>query len=180
MPTIVVEDGSNVANANSYVDLAYLSSYAEKRGLTLPQTQTDKEIFLLRAMDYLEVRRSDWQGVKSESDQPLQWPRKGVEIDCEAFPADAIPVELKNAQCQLVVEQQKRTPLFPKPRTSSSEGYVTEKTIGPLTKKFAYGGAGAAPMNRPIEIPTVEVFLSPLTNAGKCCGTSGYLQTIRL
>lgn len=180
MPTIIVETGSNVANANSYVDLTYLGSYAEKRGLVLPQTQTDKEIYLLRAMDYLEARRMDYQGIKTNVDQALQWPRDGVEIDCEPVAKDSIPVALKNAQCQLVVEQQKRTPLYPKARTSSSEGYVTEKTIGPLTKKFAFGGAGAAPMNKPIEIPTVEVFLHPITKSGACCNSSGYLQTIRL
>ncbi|MCC6271130.1 MAG: hypothetical protein IT190_07620 [Microbacteriaceae bacterium] len=145
----------------------------------MPTTDTDKEIFLLKAMDYLEARRFDFQGAKANSEQSLQWPRVGTQIDCVDVAADAIPVELKKAQCQLVVEQQKRTILYPSPRTSTDTGFVTQKTVGPLTKKFSAVGDGAVNPNKPIIIASVEMFLLPLTIKGSCCN-GAYKRTIRL
>jgi len=178
MPTLIVEDGTGVANANTYVDLAYLQNYADNRGLTLPTSDTDKEIFLLRAMDYLEGRRDEFQGSKAVVDQSLQWPRVDVSIDCVELAVDTIPEELKRAQCQLVVEQQSRTKLYPTPRTSSVEGLVTQKTVGPLTKKFAFDGKGLADPSKGIVIASVEIFLKPLTVKGSCCG-GGWKKTLR-
>lgn len=179
MPTLIIEDGTGVANANSYVSVAYLVAYAADRGLTIPTSDTDKEIFLLKAMDYLEGRRMDFQGAKANSEQALQWPRVGVQIDCVDIAITLIPEELKKSQCQLVVEQQKRTILYPAPRTSSTEGMVTQKTVGPLTKKYAFDGKGAVNPNKPIIISSVEIFLLPLTHNGACCDGS-YKRTIRL
>lgn len=172
MPTLIVEDGSGVANANTYVDLTYLQSYADDRGLALPTEQADKEVYLLRAMDYLESRRQDYQGVKASSDQSLQWPRKQVTLDCETFDDATIPEVLKKAQCQLVVEQQQRTRLYPAPRTSSVEGLVTHKQVGPLVKKFAFDGKATTDPSKAIVIASVETFLHPLTIKGACCGQS--------
>lgn len=180
MPTLIVEDGSGVANANTYVDLAYLQTYADNRGLVLPTEDTDKEIYLLKAMDYLEGRRSDFQGSKAVDDQAFQWPRKNVQVDCVDVAIDLIPEELKKAQCQLVVEQQARTKLYPTPRFSSSEGFVTQKTVGPLTKKFSVDGKGTVSSSHPIRIASVELFLRPLTVEGSCCGQGTYKKTIRL
>lgn len=179
MPTLIIEDGTGVANANSYVDVAYLDIYAADRGLTIPTADTDKEIFLLKAMDYLEGRRAEYQGSKSVATQSLQWPRQLVQVDCSDVAIDSIPEELKKAQCQLVVEQQKRTLLYPAPITSSIEGLVTQKTVGPLTKKYAFNGKGLANPTKPIIIASVEMFLLPLTIKGSCCN-GGYKRTIRL
>ena len=179
MPTLIVEDGTGVADANTYVDLIYLASYASDRGLTLPTLDVDREVYLLRAMDYLESRRAIFQGSKTDPAQSLQWPREGAQIDCEDIANDVIPVELKRAQSQLVVEQQQGTKLFPTPRTSTTDGFVIEKTVGPLTKRWAPGGAGTVSPLIPIKIASVEIFLKPLTIAGSCCGSSG-LNTVRL
>jgi hypothetical protein len=179
MPTLIVEDGTGVENANTYVDLAYLQSYADNRGLTLPTQQADKEIYLLRAMDYLESRRGDFQGLKAVEGQLLQWPRKDVHVDCQDLAVDSIPEELKKAQCQLVVEQQQRTRLYPAPRTSSVEGLVTHKQVGPLTKKFAFDGKATADPSKGVIIASVEIFLHPLTIKGSCCN-GPYKKTIRI
>lgn len=169
---IIVEDGSIVTNANSFIDIDYLEAYAEARGFLLPTTDAIKEQYLLIAMDYLTQYRSQFKGSKVEEDQPLLWPRKEVYIDNVLFSQTSIPQELKLAQAHLVVEQQKRVPLFPKPVTSTTEGLVIEKTVGPLTKKFA-GNASQlntlANPSKPIKIAAVEMFLAPLIGS---CGQS--------
>ena len=159
MSSLIIEDGTNVANANTFIDVEYLDSYATLRGLTVPIEDTDKEKFLVRAYDYLQFRLT--------------------ECECEF---SEIPDNLKKSQAQLVVEQQKRTPLFPKPISSSTEGLVTEKTVGPLTKKWAPDKRCVAPVGRPIIIASVEVFLKLVLKSDACRLGSGcgHTHTIRI
>ena len=164
MPTIIVEDGTGVANANSYVDTTYLTTYASNRGLVLPQNQETQERMLIKATDYLEALRVKFKGTKAVDTQELQWPRKDVYIDGIEFAKNNIPEELKKAQCQLIVEQEAGVALYPAPRTSSTEGIVTEKTIGPMTKKFAPMNSALANANEPVKIMSVWALLKPLFN----------------
>ena len=161
---LIVEDGTIVANANSYIDLSFLISYASLRGLSIQASSPLQEQAALRAMDYLESIR--FQGSKVNAAlQTLQWPRKDVLIDCVDFAENQIPLALKNAQAQLIVSLQAGIPLWPMPITSISEGMVIEKTVGPLTKKWSANksnGEVANPRTR-IIIAQVEVFLNKLT-----------------
>lgn len=156
---LILEDGTGVSNANSYADVEFLDDYAGPRGLPLPITDEDKEKFLIIAFDYLQFRLD--------------------ECECE-FPE--IPIKLKRAQAQLVVEQQKGTKLFPDPITSSTEGYVTEKTVGPLTKKYASNSYGRAAAGRPILIASVELFLKSVLDSPFCRngGRCKFKKTIRV
>lgn len=90
---IIVEDGTIVTGANSYVTTTELATYGTARGTTFTG---DTEQLLHRAMDYLESQ--SFVGTKSTSDQPLQWPRSGVSIDGYEVTSSTIPTELKNAQ----------------------------------------------------------------------------------
>lgn len=90
---IIVEDGSIVENANSYVTTAELTAYATARGITLV---ADEEQLLIQAMDYIESL--SYKGVKITQLQNLQWPRANVYFDGYYFYTDQIPQELKNGQ----------------------------------------------------------------------------------
>ncbi len=92
---IIVEDGSIVSNANSYVTEAELTQYASDRGITITG---DTEQLLIKSMDYIESL--SYIGVKFTIDQPLQWPRADVVIDGYYFNSDAIPKELKKGQME--------------------------------------------------------------------------------
>ena len=93
MATIIVEDGSIVANANSYVSEAELSTYAADRGITLSGTPNQ---LIIKSMDYTESR--NFIGDKYTQGQSLQWPRDNAYIDGFEVGTDTIPQELKNAQ----------------------------------------------------------------------------------
>lgn len=95
MATIVIEDGSQVAGANSYVTEAELTTYATDRGLTLTGTPA---VLLIQAMDYIEEQ--DFKGFKTSKEQPLQWPRYGVWIDGYDIASDVIPQLLKDCQME--------------------------------------------------------------------------------
>lgn len=162
---LIIEDGTGVDNANSYVDIAFLDTFVVTRCLISPEPDAAKEVFLILAFDYLEARRGEFKGTKTEDDQPNQWPRKDVRIDAVAFANDAIPAELQYAQCQLVIEQNAGIVLYPKPRTSTNEGMVVEKTVGPLTKRFAGTSIGTVSPYTRIRIASVEAYLDELLKA---------------
>jgi hypothetical protein len=169
--TLVIEDGTGVTDANSYIDLDDLEAYATERGLTISSADAGNEILILRAMDYIEAR--PFQGKKYLADQALQWPRDLVYIDGYLIGVDVIPANLKKALCQLVVEQVAGVPLYPEAKTSTTVGNITRETVGPLTTE--YSAVGTVASSSPIKIASVELFLKPLLSG---CGNA--LQTIRV
>lgn len=90
---IVIEDGTVIPGANSYVTEQELTDYALARGVTLSATE---EQLLIRAMDYIESL--SFIGIKHIDIQPLQWPRDEVYIDGYYVKRTTIPKELKNGQ----------------------------------------------------------------------------------
>ena len=90
MATIIVENGTVVAGANSYVSEADLTAYAADRGVTLT---TALDVLIIKAMDYIESL--SFIGDKHKEAQPLQWPRDEVYIDRYYIERETIPKELK-------------------------------------------------------------------------------------
>lgn len=91
---LVVENGSNVSGANTYVTLAEFKAWADDRGITYGN-DADVTKHIYRAMDFIE--RQNFQGRKANETQPLQWPRTDVLIDGYYVDATEIPKELKIA-----------------------------------------------------------------------------------
>lgn len=98
---LVIEDGSVVANANSYVTTAELDTFLANRGKFLEGDNGTSEQVLLLAMDYIETQ--SFLGVKGSKDQALQWPRTGVLIDGYSVDSDEIPNDLKLAQMEVAI-----------------------------------------------------------------------------
>lgn len=103
---LTVEDGSQVANADSYVSVADARTYLAARGESFTADDAVAEQNLLKAMDVLEAKRSQYKGTKVSSTQSLQWPRDEVYIDGLLFAKDAIPDELVHAQAYLALYAQ--------------------------------------------------------------------------
>lgn len=156
MPTIIVEDGSIVANANSYVDLDYVKAFADDRGVTLPNNDTTLEQMIIKAMDYLE-HVVGFSGYIVDDTQRLNWPRQNVYVGNLLQATDSVPTDIKNAVAQLVCEQVAGNKLYPQPITSANEGRIIKKKVGPLEKTFST--SGGVPVGGRILFPAVEAFL---------------------
>ena len=102
--TLIVEDGSQVAGANSYVDDAAYAAYALARGWTIGADVAAREIELINSMDYIESHREQFKGERLTITQALQWPRSGVYIDGVLHDENTIPNELQNAQIEAAHE----------------------------------------------------------------------------
>jgi hypothetical protein len=96
--TLIIEDGSQVVGANSYITTTELTTYATARGVTLTASA---EVLIISAMDYIESLA--YQGYKVSSTQALQWPRSYVYIDGYAFASDDIPQHLKDGLAQVAI-----------------------------------------------------------------------------
>jgi hypothetical protein len=156
---LVIENGSLVQDANSYVSVADARLYAEARASTLPEDNAAVEAALFVAMDYLESLRAEYQGAKvSPGVQSLQWPRNGVVIDGWDVPNTFIPSELISAQIQLAIESASGTDLMP---TGDGREVIREK-VDVLETEWS-PGAGGSP--QPI-FAKVRAFLAPLLQSG--------------
>jgi hypothetical protein len=95
MTTIVVEDGTVVANANSYQSVADLRSFAAERALPLPTSDDDCGVLLLNSMDYMERRCGmNWLGFKYSRDQDVAWPRREVNVEGYCYKYTELPKQL--------------------------------------------------------------------------------------
>jgi hypothetical protein len=105
---ITVENGSGLANAESYITVAEANSYHSLRGNTTWATITTEqaEQSLRRATDYLQqVYGGLWYGYKTTDTQALDWPRENVpKYDTSSgnyYTNNVIPQELKNACAEM-------------------------------------------------------------------------------
>jgi hypothetical protein len=147
---IVVEDGSIVTGANSYVTVVELQAYASARGVTI---DGQAERHLIQAMDYIE--NLSFKGYKKTDDQPLQWPRMDVYVDGYLVASNVIPDELKNGlmQCAIAIHEG-NDPLQDAPRAvqrqkvdvieveyaAGASSVVINKRIMHVLKKLLVGG----------------------------------------
>lgn len=156
---IIVETGSGTnPAANSYVSVANLQLFATMRGYTLPSADADCEPLLIKAMDYIESKRSAFQGVKVYTDQPLQFPRAYVYVDDCAVDSATIPPEVINAQCELAVAAYTIT-LQPTLQPSDV-GAVTKKRVEGAVE-VNYAASAGASFSRP-QFTAAESWLKPL------------------
>jgi hypothetical protein len=101
---LIVEDGSVVSGADSYVSIADCTTYHAAQGnpAWAAAAEADQETALRRATKWLDnYYRGRWTGVKSDEDQALAWPRsQAVDEDGCSIDDDEIPQVVKDAACE--------------------------------------------------------------------------------
>lgn len=128
---LVVEDGTGIDGANTFVSLADCEAYSLARGLDISGDEDATSAMILTAMDYLAPL--SWKGEPVEPFQVLPWPRNYVYLGRNNFPNDQVPPDVVAAQCQLVMNQFNGVVLFPATETAM----IIQDTVGPLTTKYS-------------------------------------------
>ena len=100
--TLIIEDGTGKPDAESYASAEDLAMYAVKFGVTIPADVPAQEALLRRAA--LAMDGMTWKGRKTNSEQALSWPRRGVELDCEIKPDNYLPARIQYGQMALAAE----------------------------------------------------------------------------
>src|SRR5574340_177867 len=155
---LVIETGSGISGANSYVTLIEARTYHQDRGTVLFADDIVLSGLLVRATDYIESLRDRFKGTKVFPDPSyLQWPRYSVYIDDNEDPLSEliVPILIKNAQCQLAFELQTVDPL----RTSDQAYPVKREKVDVIETEYAVvNNSGPALPS----IPKVDALLAPL------------------
>ena len=130
---MIVEDGTGLPNADSYVSIEFADSYFSARGVTAwaTLTQTVKEQSLIKGTDFIDTIYQ-WKGKKTTSEQSLRFPRTNLR-DYEGQEIEGIPTCLKQAVCDAAQMVSSGTQLF---QTKNENGDVVSETI--TTLSFTY------------------------------------------
>lgn len=132
--TIIIEDGTQVANANSFVSVANARIYAVNRGVALPSSNDDLGIMLIKATDYLQAQANRFKGERVSADQALEWPRKCVYLYDALVPSNVIPKSLISAQIELAMVINAGLTLQP---NFVPGDYVVKEKVGPIETQYS-------------------------------------------
>lgn len=137
----IVEDGTGLAAANSYVSVADADAYFLDRGnATWEDADTDvKQAALVRAAAALDGKYGAlWPGVRATSAQALDWPRTGA-YDRDGYYLELVPKAVKNAACEgALIELESAGALSP---VLERGGAVIREKVGSLETEYAVGAS---------------------------------------
>lgn len=154
--TLIVEDGTGLTTAESYVSVAAADSYCTSHGLTgwAAKSTTEKEVALRVGTSYID-QRYRYQGTRSfPGQQALAWPRGNVWHLYDGFYVEGIPADVKNAQIEAAYRSLTSTLLPDTP--GNTEGFLTmisEEVGGQIreTKQYASGISPQMPRFRVVD-----------------------------
>jgi len=157
---IIVEDGSGLANANAYIDVAFADAYfTERNDLEWSGLTAEKEAFIIRATDYIELTFGKrFYGTKFSDSQSLSFPR----LADDGLTASIIPLNLKKA-CAEYAKIAKTSGLIINPTLPTGGLNVTElsqEVAGAIKKTVKYDTNQNAIIKRPY--PTADLYLQDL------------------
>jgi len=147
--TFTVEDGTGIADANSYTTEAYADAYFLDRGdATWAAALTAaKEVALVKATDYIELRfRDRFKGSLATEATTLAWPREYVYDRKGELVTLTIPSDIQKATCEYALRALS-SDLLPDPTVTDS-GQAVKRTfekVGPIETETEYDGASARP-----------------------------------
>ena len=157
----VAEDGTGLANANSYADVAFADAYFTDRGNTVWEALDEdvKKAKLISATDYIDmVFGRLFKSVPLTETQALAFPR-------EAY--DGIPVNVKKAASEYALRAAS-APLAPDLAVDPSGYQISRKfeKVGPIEERtdFAIIGPGAS-RNLLTPYPAADMLLRPFLRA---------------
>ena len=138
---LVVETGSVVPGADSYVSLAEARALAASYGMTLPADDTEAEVALRNGAVYVGLQEPSMCGRRVSASQSLAYPRQGVSVYGFSLASDVIPPQVIHAQVVAAVEYGLGTDV-----RASSDGRVTEteRVEGAVTVSYFNNGVTGA------------------------------------
>ena len=100
----VVEDGTGLADSNSYVDVSFADTYMLEHNYNTswsPLTNDEKQNALIIGTQYIDINYI-FPGILLNSEQSLQYPRSDAyDIYCNSI--TGIPKRLKEATCEATI-----------------------------------------------------------------------------
>lgn len=166
---LVVEDGTGLDDADSYIALDDAIQMARKYGLSLPSCDDEAEAALRNGALYVDLNEPSFSGDRLENNQALAWPRSSA-YKCSgvAIASDSVPVEAQRSQVFAAAEYGAGTDVRP----SSSGAEVKKEKVSSIEVEYFETGS-----NGSVTIKRADDALSMLV----CTSTNPYTQrTLRV
>ena len=135
--TLILEDGSGVPDANSYILLVDARTLAEQFGWTLPVDDEDANVALINGYYYLNGLEGQMCGTRTHDDQSGAFPREGCKCGPFAIPIDAIKNEVKQAQVRAAVTYGAGTEVSP---DNDGKNIASEAVSGAVSVSYFNNG----------------------------------------
>ena len=142
---LVIETGSVVAGANSYVTRTEFITYAAGLGVTILNTDP-ADVMLIDAAEFIASHEDRLIGSKVSRAQEMAFPRSGVVIEGFAWDSDEIPRHVLLAQMALALEVNDGVDLY-NPPTNPNRATKREKVEGAVEVEY-FGIDAAAKLSR--------------------------------
>ena len=162
---MIVEDGSIVAGADTYVNVTEARAILTPLGKNISLTEATAETQLRNALAFIESYKARYIGNKKTREQALQWPRYNAVIDGFLVPSDSIPTELKKAQAMAAYEIANDEEL----QANDSGKKVASETLGSMSISYFENGA----------TESTKVFTKVISELSAVLQPSGNIDLVR-
>ena len=159
---LIIEDGSVVANANSFVTDDEYKAYAKLKGYSIPATQPDREANLANAYDFLNFtyeQRLQGSRVTPQTQTGIM-PRNYIYAYGALVANDSIPQDFKNAQMLAAFSINDGVDTNAVKDSANLAGF----SVGNGAYSETYQSGSSTPTLA--QMPAVSRVLKPYTNAG--------------
>lgn len=151
----VVEDGTGLTTANSYVSVAFSDTYHDAQGNPTTwstATTVEKQDALRRATEELDLRYGvRWNGWRASSEQALDFPRTGLTDSAgNDVDDDVIPTPLKRATARAALLILQGETLLPATMDAAAITSESKTLPGGLSKSVTYQGGKPASTSFPM------------------------------
>lgn len=153
---LVVEDGTGLTNAESFISVANADARHTALGNTA-WTGADavKEAALRKATNYMEgAYRQAWKGTKWTRTQALSWPRFNAYVDGWLIDGNIVPAEVANACADLALKA------LSEELAPDLERAVIREKIGPIETEYS----ASLPQSK--RFRAIDMMLGPYLKAG--------------
>ena len=158
--TLIVEDGTGVTGADTYVSLADARTRATTLGVSISSTDGTAELQLQQATLYIDrTYRQQFQGVKLEVDQPLQFPRTPVVVDNILLDSDGIPQELIDAEIYAAAQLESGESFY---TNQEGKNIKLEEITGAIKQEYFNNGRSSTQ----VIFSNIEETIKPLLGQG--------------
>lgn len=135
---LIVEDGSIVANADSYVSLVDARAKAALYGWALPADDTGAEAALRNGAKYADMSELRFGGSRVSAGQSLAWPRVGARKTTGfVIDSDVVPDEMICAQIAAAVEYGNGTDVR---ATNDGRSIASQEVTGSVKQSYFNNG----------------------------------------
>ena len=140
--SFIVEDGTKVAGANSYVPVAYADAYFSQysNAIWTGLLTSDKQAALITATQSVDLLYGQrYKSMPASSTQSLLWPRFVVIINrIQIVQSGTIPAQLMNAVSEVALMANQGINVFPVPNTDAQLKQQRNQ-VGTLVQDSVWG-----------------------------------------